>query len=302
MSVDYKVPTPESVGAFYDQVNVILTRVQGGNMHYGYWTGPDDDSDFETAGARLTDMMIERVAARPGERVLDVGCGPGRPGVRLAKASGAGLVGVSVSEQDVRLANQRARTEGVSDRVRFEQANMLALPFPDNSFDHAMALESIVHVPDRVRALLEIARVVRPGGRIVLTDFTVRQGPDRRADDHDETVVDVYDSWRAAAPVAAGAYESFAPQAGLVLDEVADITDNVKYTGMWTYLELRRYARDNPVPPEVERILGVFGPVLNGTESEPAPSDTQLMRGWRQMLTKEQVHGMIIVVAHLPST
>src|SRR6185436_18029774 len=110
----------------------------------------------------------------------------GAPAVRLAKASGAGVVGISVSEQDVRLANERARTEGVSDRVRFEQANMLALPFPDNTFDHAMALESIVHVPDRMRALREIARVLRPGGRIVLTDFTVREGPHGRADGHDE--------------------------------------------------------------------------------------------------------------------
>ncbi|GIG90354.1 SAM-dependent methyltransferase [Plantactinospora endophytica] len=298
MSVDYKVPTPEAVGAFYDQVNAIVAKVQGGAMHYGYWTGPDDDSDFETASDRFTDMMIERIDARPGQRVLDVGCGPGRPGVRLAKSSGAELVGISVSEQDVRLANERARAEGVSDRVRFEQANMLALPFPDNSFDHAMAFESIVHVQDRVAALREIARVVRPGGRIALTDFTVREGPEGGAD---QTVVNVYDSWHSAAPVKAEEYEAFVPQAGLVLDEITDITDNVKYTGMWTYLELRRYARENPVPPEVDKILGVFGPLLNGTEGAPGLTDEQLVQGWRRLLTKEQVQGMIIVVAHLPA-
>jgi hypothetical protein len=52
----------------------------------------------------------------------------------------------------------------------------------------------------------------------------------------------------------------------------------------------------------VERILSVLGPVLNGRQGEPAPSDTRLIQGWRQMLTQEQVQGMIIVVAHLPST
>ncbi|MGC4900430.1 SAM-dependent methyltransferase [Micromonospora echinospora] len=299
MTVDFKDPTPESVGAFYDQVNEIVAQAQGGNMHYGYWTGPDDESDFETAGARLTDMMIERVGARRGDRVLDVGCGPGRPGVRLARASGAELVGISISEQDVRLANERARVEGVSDRVRFKHANMLSLPFPDDSFDHAMAFESIVHVPDRTAALREIARVVRPGGRIVLTDFTVPEGPTGPVD---ETLVKLYDSWRTAAPVPASGYEAFAAGAGLVLDEVTDITDNVKYTGMWTYLALRRYAREHPVPPEVEQILGVFGPVLNGTAGRPAVTDEQLVERWRGLLIKEQPQGMVIVVAHRPAS
>lgn len=289
MSIDYKIPTPDSVAAFYDRANLIIAQVQGGNMHYGYWTGPDDDSDFETAGARLTDMMIDRVGARPGERVLDVGCGPGRPGVRLARRSGAGLVGISVSEQDVRLAGERARAEGVADRVSFERADMLALPFPDDSFDHVMALESIVHVPDRVRALSEIRRVVRPGGRVVLTDFTVRDAPDGRTD---ETFVGVLDSWRAAAPVAAEDYQGFAERAGLALDEVTDITENTKYTGLWTYLELRRYARDNPVPAEVRQII----------DAVPLPdvSDEQLVQGWKKLLTKEQMQGVIIVVAHVP--
>ncbi|MFI7075780.1 SAM-dependent methyltransferase [Micromonospora sp. NPDC049903] len=299
MHTDLEGPTPKSVGAFYDQVNSIVARVQGGSMHHGYWTGPDDDSDFATASVRLTDMMIERVAARPGARVLDAGCGLGRPGVRLAKISGAEIVGVSVSEQDVRLANELARAESVADRVRFDQADMAALPFPDDSFDHAMAFESIMHVPDRVRALREIARVVRPGGRIVLTDFTVREGPHGRGDD---TLARVYDSWRvAASPIGAEDYPEIAAQAGVVLDEVTDITDHVKYSSMWTYLELRRYARDNPVPAEVDQILDVFAPTLKGTADRPPLTDTELEHGWRQMLTEEQTQGMVIVVARSPA-
>ncbi|GAA4972015.1 SAM-dependent methyltransferase [Actinoplanes utahensis] len=288
MSVDYKVPTPESVGAFYDRANTVIAHVQGGNMHYGYWTGPDDDSDYETAGARLTDLMIERVDARPGDRVLDVGCGPGRPGVRLARTSGAGVLGISVSEQDVRLANERAAAEGLAGRVGFQVADMLDLPFAADTFDHAMALESIVHVPDRVRALSEISRVVRPGGRVVLTDFTVRSVPGGRTG---ETFAGVLDSWRAAEPVRVEDYQGFAEQAGLVIDEILDITDNTKYTGLWTYLELRRYARENAVPAEVQQII----------DAVPMPdvSDEQLVAGWKKLLDGEQMQGVIIVRAHV---
>ncbi|WP_037346922.1 SAM-dependent methyltransferase [Sciscionella sediminilitoris] len=287
--LDYTVPTPESVGEFYDRANVVIAQAQGGNMHYGYWTGPDDESDFETAGARLTEMMIDRVGARPTERVLDVGCGPGLPGVRLANSSGASLVGISASGEDVRLANNRAVQDGVAGRVSFERADMLALPFPDDSFDHAMALESIVHVPDRVRALREMARVVRPGGRIVLTDFTLCAGPERSTD---ANFVRILDSWRAAAPIAAEDYQGFAEQAGLVLDEVTDITENTKYTALWTYLALRRYAREHPVPAEVQQIIDVVP-----FSSVP---DEQLVQWWRPLLAGQQMQGVIIVVAHVP--
>jgi len=294
MTVDFKMPSPESVGDFYNEINKVLAHVQGGNMHYGYWTGPDDDSDFEQAGARLTDMIIERVAAKPGDRVLDLGCGPGKPGVRLARASGAELIGISISTEDVRLANERARAEGLHDRARFQHANMMALPFEDNSFDHVMAIESIVHIPDRAQVLTEVARVLRPGGRVVLTDFVVRgDAAKNRGAYYDQTLVEVFDSWRTAPPVTAEDYRSFATTAGLVVDEINDITENVKYTGLKTYLALREYARTHDLPPALQRIVDV-------AVGHSDLTDRQVTAWWTRMLQREQSEGKIIVVAHLP--
>ncbi|MEV7966646.1 hypothetical protein AB0O34_11775 [Sphaerisporangium sp. NPDC088356] len=61
---------PEEVGRFFDEKGDVLGELLGGNIHFGYWLGPDDTSTFAEAGERLTDHMIEILAPKPGERVL----------------------------------------------------------------------------------------------------------------------------------------------------------------------------------------------------------------------------------------
>jgi len=270
MSTGISLPKPEEVGAFYDAANDLIAQFQGGSMHYGYWNGPDDDSTFEQASDRLSDLLIDKLAPGPDDRVLDVGCGVGTPGVRLATRTGAELVGISISARDVELANAHAQAEGCADRARFEHANALEMPFEDNSFDHVLALESIVHMPDRVQVLKEIARVLRPGGSLALTDFVER--PPASADlakpsflkRLQGSVVDkvqqaalakVIESWHTAPLVRAADYSSFASAAGLEIVEVTDISQNTKYTAHRFYGAVYEYAKHNEVPPEIKKIL-----------------------------------------------
>ncbi|MET7395838.1 methyltransferase domain-containing protein [Dactylosporangium sp. NPDC005572] len=252
----FRLPTPGEVGAFYDEANELITRFQGGNMHYGYWTGPDDDSSFEVAGQRLTDIVIDKLGVRPGDRVLDVGCGPGKPGVHLARRTGAAVLGISVSERDVALAGARARAEGLADRAVFQHADATALPFEPESFDAVMLLESIVHIPDRAQVLGQVSRVLRPGGRAVLTDF-VRRGEDLEQDAETQAAVAAaLWAWRAAPLVRAEDYPGFAEQAGLVIDEITDITMQTMYTYPRTYEAMREYAeRHDDLPEDLQRIL-----------------------------------------------
>lgn len=284
MHTDFTTSTPAEVGAFYTSINHLIARFQGGAMHYGYWLGPDDDSSYEVASDRFTAIMIEKLAAGPGDRVLDVGCGPGKPAVQLARASGAEVVGISISTGDVALATARAEAEGIQDRVRFEHANALDLPFPDNSFDHVLAFESIVHIPDRARVLTEIARVLRPGGRVVLTDFT-RLGPAVQDPEDHAALVEALASWRAAPVVSVEDYPGFARAAGLMIDEIVDVTEHTKYTYVMTYGPMQEYARQNgDLPPELAGILA----------AGPRPEDMEYVAN------EAPTEGVIIVVAHLP--
>ncbi|MEU5030937.1 SAM-dependent methyltransferase [Streptomyces milbemycinicus] len=271
MTTDLSLPKPEEVGAFYDATNDLMTQFLGGSTHYGYWTGPDDDSTFEQAADRLTDILTDKLGAGPGDRVLDVGCGQGRPGVRLATRTGAELTGISISARDVEVSNARAEREGCADRVRFQRADAMELPFADNSFDHVFALESIVCVPDRVQVLKQMARVVRPGGSIVLTDFTDR---DVEANaQKKEGLAEVGESWHTAPLVTESDYPSFASAAGLEVVEVTDITQNTKYTEERFYGPLREYAANNDVPPEITQVLQIApSPEELKAMSEGAPS------------------------------
>ncbi|WP_410638378.1 SAM-dependent methyltransferase [Amycolatopsis sp. lyj-346] len=271
MTTDVTLPKPEEVGTFYDATNDLMTRFLGGSTHYGYWTGPDDESTFEQAADRLTDILAGKLGAKPGDQVLDVGCGQGRPGVRTAVRTGADLTGISISARDVEVSNARAEREGVADRVRFQRADAMDLPFEDSSFDHAFALESIVCVPDRVRALQEIARVVRPGGTVALTDFSDRD-PEANAKKK-EALAEVGESWHTAPLVTEGDYPVFAAAAGLEVVEVTDITLNTRYTEERFYGPLREYAEHNEVPPEVEQVLAIApSPEELRAMSEGAPS------------------------------
>jgi O-methyltransferase StaMB len=162
--------TPEDIGHYYDQMSQFYSIYLGQNIHAGYWPTANDDAPLPEAQERMTDIMIDRLQVGAGQRVLDVGCGVGGPAIRLARATHCTVVGVNVSQSQVQQATQLAESEGLADTVQFRYANAMELPFEDDSFDGVWAFESLFHMPDRLHVLDEIARVLRPGGWLALTE------------------------------------------------------------------------------------------------------------------------------------
>jgi len=116
-------------------------------------------------------LMLERVALAPGAAVLDVGCGPGTDVFDMVQLVGptGRLVGLDASE--VMVAEARRRAKEFHGPITFEVGDVQALPFPDNTFDVCRAERLLEHLPDAERALTEMVRVTRPGGRIAVFDF-----------------------------------------------------------------------------------------------------------------------------------
>ncbi|HTO07057.1 MAG TPA: methyltransferase domain-containing protein [Myxococcota bacterium] len=107
----------------------------------------------------------------PGERVLEVGCGTGSVWSANAERLPAGLSLVLSDLSPGMLEAARRRLAQLSPAPELRTADAQSLPFPDASFDVAIANHMLYHVPDRARALAELARVLRPGGRLVASTY-----------------------------------------------------------------------------------------------------------------------------------
>lgn len=131
------------------------------------------------------DEYLSLLGIRAGERVLDVGCGSGAVTREIARRVGptGSVVGLDQSPGLLAIARELARDAGLLDRLEFADGDALRLPFRDDSFDAALAVTVLAHIPHGEDAVPELVRVVRPGGRIGVFDFdgdgVVFSHPDR---------------------------------------------------------------------------------------------------------------------------
>jgi ubiquinone/menaquinone biosynthesis C-methylase UbiE len=134
------------------------------------------ESGWQAQLAPAHDLMLDMVAPQPGERVLDVACGTGLVSLRLAAAVGerGSVVGTDISERMVEAASSIAGGRVIR-HVQFLRHGAEAMPFPDASFDAAMCALGLMYVPDPVRALCEMRRLLKPGGRVAVAVWGARQ-------------------------------------------------------------------------------------------------------------------------------
>jgi SAM-dependent methyltransferase len=113
--------------------------------------------------------FVARLGFAPGERVLDVACGTGNVAIPAARA-GADVVGVDLVPSLLAQGRAAAAEEGLD--VRFDAADCEALPYADASFDAALTMFGVMYAAHPERAAAELLRVVRPGGRIAMANWT----------------------------------------------------------------------------------------------------------------------------------
>ncbi len=134
-------------------------------------------------GQAATARLIELADVKPGDHVLDVGCGVGIAAVYLAKEYGCRVTGVDITPRMLERAQERVRREGAGRLIKLRVANMSALPFADDSFDAAIAESVLTFAADKLHVVNELARVVKPGGTAAFTEAVwVAPPPPEKAD------------------------------------------------------------------------------------------------------------------------
>jgi ubiquinone/menaquinone biosynthesis C-methylase UbiE len=134
---------------------------------------------------RDRERLLQRIDWTGGEQVLDVGCGRGLILTGAAKRLKTGkATGIDIWQADDLTGNrseaaiENARREGVDDRVEIRTADMRQIPFADNTFDVVVsraAIHNIYSPSERAIAILEIARVLKPGGQAIIEDIRHHQ-------------------------------------------------------------------------------------------------------------------------------
>jgi cyclopropane fatty-acyl-phospholipid synthase-like methyltransferase len=157
--------------------------------------------------------------ARDDQRVLDLGCGVGTAALYLAHQLPVDVVGVSISPEQVRLAKRFAGEGGpLRGNVRFEVGDFTALPEHLSGFDVAFAIESFVHSDPASAFFREVARVLTPGGSlVVIDDFCTGELADPRLDDFQS-------GWHASSLMTVSEAAALAADAGLDLVASRDLS------------------------------------------------------------------------------
>ena len=132
---------------------------------------------FHPGGLGLTLELAEMLRIDATSRVLDVASGKGSSAFAVAERFGCRVAGVDLSEANVVEANGEAAKRGLADRVSFQLADAERLPFETASFDALLCECAFCTFPDKAAAAFEFARVVRPGGRVGISDLTRAAGP-----------------------------------------------------------------------------------------------------------------------------
>ena len=125
---------------------------------------------FHTRGRQATLEVAAMTELKSSDRVLDVGCGLGGTARHLADQYGCRVVGIDLTAEYVSVGRKLTERVGLDDKIQLHQASALDLPFDDNSFDVAWTEHVQMNIANKHRFYSEIARVLKPGGRLLFHD------------------------------------------------------------------------------------------------------------------------------------
>lgn len=129
------------------------------------------ENTLHPGGLKLTERLSDIAMFKPDSKILEIGCGGGITAIFLARHYGCSIIGIDKSNMQIASARDRANNENPGAKTNFVTADAQDLPFDSDIFDAVFSECSISLVPDKKRVVNEIWRVLKPGGRLTITDL-----------------------------------------------------------------------------------------------------------------------------------
>lgn len=135
-------------------------------QEFNQWAAAGRGDEMEAHHSDIAEQTIALMQINPTDRILDLGCGTGWASRRLARLASQGEVtGIDVADEMLRRGEQASQGIG---NVRYLWGSAENIPGPDNSFDKVLSIESFYYYADQGKALDEVRRVMKPGGRLFI--------------------------------------------------------------------------------------------------------------------------------------
>jgi tocopherol O-methyltransferase len=245
MIIPREIQTSAAVAEHYDELDPFYREIWGEHVHHGLWrTGRETSSQAVEA---LVAHLAGTLDLQQGQHICDVGCGYGATAEWLADFYAVRVTGVTLSSTQLR----RAQTRSVaSPLLHFSQQDWIENTFPDETFDHVIAIESSEHMPDKRRFFTEACRTLRPGGRFAVYAWLARDGAQRWEERY--LLEPICREGRLPGMGSEAEYRAWAGEAGFVVDGFEDLSANVQRT--WA-LCTGRIARKLLTHPQYRRYL-----------------------------------------------
>ncbi|WP_217359250.1 class I SAM-dependent methyltransferase [Ruegeria arenilitoris] len=200
---------------------------------------PYDQDHYD--GLEANSRLADKVRMNAGDSVLDVCAGLCGPARWYVSQRGVEVTGIDISPNRVDGAKELNALVGLQDQIHPILASALDLPFDDAQFDAAVSQESFLHIPDKPKALQEVFRVLRPGGRFAFTDWVM----------HTPLPEDEFEQYRqrfaCQSLFSIPEYESQLQKAGFEIVSAEDVTDP------WGEILARRLSMYQTLDAEAER-------------------------------------------------
>jgi ubiquinone/menaquinone biosynthesis C-methylase UbiE len=151
-----------------DSTNTVADTLAKPDVHKD-WIAHYRTDQVNRFTADALGIALRKLALSPGFKVLDAGCGSGTNSLWLAE-QGFAVTGVDFSDFALGKAQQQARSANLKERIDFRLGDLTHLEFGDASFDAVFCIGVLMHIPEIEKALVELVRVLRPGGTLIVAE------------------------------------------------------------------------------------------------------------------------------------